>query len=335
MKLIIQTSKLSEVSFDTYDYKYNLIDIFTYQPLVMLKYVLTLLLITIIACNNVDDRIEYVEIFTVNEADSITHNNKGLSIDRFLHLDYTNDSVFILINDSAYWGEIKSEIFVDSIKKYIKFVNQKVPDRSYTQYNDELKKVFDYVEDNRGTYCGPPGIHINIQKNGIKESYILYDGGEHFKMLHKLLDNQSMYRIEKRNGFPFEFNGEHTAIEFYKRVGMYDQLPIPYLPQKCDDNSFYANALYGQWRYIMPDGRLNSPDRYNTVIYLNNGRLYSLNFLNKKSTLIYRGDFKLDTDKKILLVDSKKEIFKIKIKTLNDSCLVLESNEGDEYYNRY
>ena len=314
----------------------------------MLKYVLTLLLITIIACNNkADDRIEFVEVFTTNgEADSATHYNKGMAIDRFLHLDYKTDSIYFIDRENYFIAKTKlnRRALIDSIKNFVSIVNQKKADSFYCNFNRELEKLYLYYkyidyESPGVAYCGPPSIQIIIQRKSRRQHYDLYYmGDEYYNDIFQLLEYGPFDSAIKTDKFPFEFDKEKTAVEFYKKVGVFDRIRMPYFPKFCNPGTVNPEALVGTWRFVYPNGQYNDPGTFTTVTYLSDGSFYYQSYNDGKSKVRdnrWKGAYKLNSNNDLFLMNYSNVKVIGKLKLLNDSCMIQEFENRTEYLNRY
>lgn len=290
-----------------------------------------------------DDGIEFVEIFTDGSPDSVTQYNQNICVGAFIHFDYKTDSIYFNSRQDSGFGKAKltRQSLIDSLKNFVGMIDLKKPDSFYSNYSFELKKMYDYdqlseYEQEYSTgYCGPPSMNFIIQKNGIKKYYhIYYINDDYYNEIYKLLEYAPFDNIENISQFPFEFDYERTAVELWKKTGVYEFRYIPYFPNIKDDNQFNPQSIIGSWRFVASNGGYNEPDRYSITTFLPNGHYYSQRFNEGKSSVAlntYDYKYKINTANKTIEFSGPKFRGTFKIKTMNDSTIVWENEERKEY----
>lgn len=287
--------------------------------------------------------IDFVEIFTTGDPDSVTQYNQNICVGTFIHYDYKTDSVYFRSGQDPGLRKAKliRQSLIDSLKNFVSMIDFKKPDSFYSNYSFELKKIYDYnqpseyeLEYSTG-YCGPPAINFIIQRNGIKKHYYIYHMyDDYYNEIYKLLEYAPYDNIENISQFPFEFDNERTAVEAWKKTGIYEYRLIPYFPNIKDDNQFNPQSIIGTWRFVAPNGNYNDADRYSVTTYLSNGHFYSQKFNEGKSSVKFNtNDYKynINTANRTIEFSGPKFRTTFKIKTMNDSTIVWGNEERKEY----
>jgi hypothetical protein len=219
------------------------------------------------------DAVEYVKIYTIHDADSLTTLNKGVSTFQFFYLDTDNDSLIFRDshisyerNDSVFpmkritlAGLISDTVNLDSLNQLIHLLQH----RSSGNINNP--------EFFNGRILHGPHYFIEIKDSkGIHNYDFTLDDNDTLENFSYFFQSISLHNWNLNQIDNAVLNGDSVVIDLYKRIGIYDSMPEPYLGKDCAQEINFSE-INGTWRSI------------NTIHDVDSDNYYLLKTTNKQS----------------------------------------------------
>lgn len=278
------------------------------------------------------DAVEYVKVYTTYDADSLTTFNKGVTTFQFFYLDTDNDSLIFRYshigyerNDSVFpmeritlTGKVSDTVNLDKLNRLLVLL----------QHHSDGNVNKPSRHDN-WIYCGPSYIvEIKDAKGLHNYNFTLDDNDtlDEFSYFFERIPDRQWGLHQVDNSI---LNGDSVVVDLYKRLGIYDSLPAPFLGKVCEMEVDFS-AIDGTWRSINTLRNVDS-NTYYRLIMASNHNYHFEQF--KKGTLFQSsipGKFKINQNDTSFELNWKNEKRKYLITKLTSDCF--EYKEPDRRY---
>jgi len=246
-----------------------------------------------------------------------------MGIGNFAYYNFQTDSLIYQelidiepVKHKTYAGLLNNQAYVDSLQALVNVLSQ--------IKNGVLPDKF---ADSGGTYCGP-------------EYYVEFtdEGGEHYYLF--ILDgndtvdafNRFFYRLpelswKKESVSNHYVNQDKEIVAAMKKVGVYEQVESPYIPQPCSAGNT-ASHLFGTWREINFTAKNKVRDYYRVTL-TKEGKWVRETLYDGKAEYRKEGKFVLSKDRKGITWEIEGHVYRYTILKLSDYCMEMKNDEDN------
>jgi hypothetical protein len=281
-----------------------------------MRIIIYLLLLLFLGCAQQEQEYSYIKIFKSSPTDSVNSYNKGLGLSSFVFYSPKNDSFFY----SSLSGSNKTQF--ETYTAQTKSTDYPVIFNSIVySFKTKPNGIIQDKIPSGSTYCGPEYYLEFVNKGKTYYFVFILDGDPSFKLVDSLfthMNERSTFKKVSENSY---FNPDTEVVNAAKKLGVYDNMEVPYIPKKCSKEINYTN-LIGDWRIINEYHR--SRGSYRKISITSIGQYIAERIIDNKSEKKDVHKYYLNKQKnelRVFLENKKTEDYKIE--TISDSCLQL------------